>query len=339
MNSGDLGVLTLNVWFDQKLREARTEALVAVIKSIPLGVCCLQEVVPEVAQILTQSLPGWSSSDPGDGSSVEPYGVMTLVAPGLPAEFTFHNLETNMWRRLLVCNLGGMLVVGNVHLESLSNQPLREMQLRACSDVLGPLPNALLVGDFNFDSQRNFKAPHVPLDNVALAKCLHGFVDVWPALRADRGCTFNSQVNPYIAQEEAMRYDRVMAQLSSWRPSSIELMGHEPVDHLVQLTEREQEILKRPPTPPRPQPQPRAPLWEEFDIEKRPLGQLPPATVAESQPSEGSTGVPAPPGPVGDFESPRTPRKERGRLFLSDHFGVLVSLTQHGCGNMDASAS
>eukprot|EP00927_Polykrikos_kofoidii_P052324 TRINITY_DN46105_c0_g1_i1.p1 TRINITY_DN46105_c0_g1~~TRINITY_DN46105_c0_g1_i1.p1 ORF type:complete len:351 (-),score=36.91 TRINITY_DN46105_c0_g1_i1:22-1035(-) len=322
----ELRILALNVWFDFKLRAARTQALVALIQSAPLHACCFQEVVPEVAQMLRRALPDWSCSDPGDGSTVQPYGVMSLVSPGVAAEFTFHSMPTNMCRRLLVSNLDGRLIVGNVHLESLDNQSTREQQLCVCSRVLGASANAVLVGDFNFDSERNFKAPHAPLDNLALAKCLPGFVDVWPELRADPGLTFNSAINPYIGMHEMMRYDRVLAQLVEWQPSAIELFGREPVDHLVELTAREQDLLNRPPTPPRPSLRPCMPIWGDGvdDMSLESMTTVTPASPPQSGEPRESAVAETPPG------TPRTPTKARGKLFLSDHFGLLVTLAHVG---------
>lgn len=322
----------MNVWFDVKLRSARTKALVALIEATsPLEVCCLQEVVPEVARDLVQALPSWSCSDPGDGSTVVPYGVLTLVAPGLPVHFAFHQLPTNMCRRLLVVDLGGRLSIGNVHLESLDNQPLRVLQLRACAEALRAAKEALLVGDFNFDAQRNYQAPHLPLHNDALADCLPGFVDIWPALRSDRGITYNSVVNPYISRGEMMRYDRAMARVVAWLPIAIELFGHEAVDHFVDISPKEQQQLDRPPTPPRPSVRPRVPIWD--DVDDPPAFDLACCTGAGAASPGADEAVTTPrlaalAPRAFDEAPPETPPRAGRRLFLSDHFGLLVSLVE-----------
>jgi len=309
-----LKLLTLNLWFSDKLRHARTRAVLKLIEDERPTVCCFQEVVPEVAQLLVRSLPGWSASDPGDGSTVAPYGVMTLVAPGTPANFSFHKLPTRMWRWLLVAELEG-LAVGTVHLESLANHPVREAQLEVCASVLRRHHDSVLVGDFNFDSERNFHPPHDPLENEALAQRAPGFVDLWPVLHpGERGLTFDSAINPYLDQSEQMRYDRVIARLQSWRATGIARVGHESVDP-DGLTPQEQAELERPPTPPRPSRdlKPRDSPWEQFPKEEE-----------VASPASKQSGL------------EETPPPRRGRLFLSDHFGLLATLVPATCAADDS---
>lgn len=226
-------ILTLNLWFDPKLREARIAALLAAVRALHPSVCCFQEVVPAVAMALVQGLPDWTASDPGDGSSVGCYGVMALVAPGIRAHFSFQDFPSQMGRQLLVAELPG-LAVGTVHLESLMSQPTRECQLKVCAEVLALYPDAVLVGDFNFDSEKNFQPPHEPLHNAALARFIPDFIDIWPALRSDRGLTFDSNTNPYLKKKsERMRYDRVLARLADWKPTAIDYFGKGPLDGVV----------------------------------------------------------------------------------------------------------
>ena len=221
--------------------------------------------------------------------------VMAFVQPGIEAEFEFHSLPTEMSRRLLLVKVP-QLVIGTVHLESLANPRMRVEQLKICARVLAPFPDAMLVGDFNFDSERNFKAPHEPLENAALA-VLEGFTDLWPSLRPEPGKTFDSTLNPYIEQYEQMRYDRVMVKLAGWRPEDIRMVGDEPLDH-IQLTAKEQDWLQRPPTPKRPQPGVRKVMdfsWDE-----------------------------------GPEEGAWTSSANLGHLYLSDHFGLLTTLDVEG---------
>ena len=87
----------------------------------------------------------------------------------------------------------------------LHTSPCPQVSARTLADH----PRALLCGDFNFDSQRNFSGTG-PLENNCLEAVLPDFVDVWPLLRpADRGFTFDSERNPVIHKPERMRYDRV----------------------------------------------------------------------------------------------------------------------------------
>ena len=62
---------------------------------------------------------------------------------------------TNMGRSLLICETlinNQPLAVATVHLESLANKYYREVQLSLSFKILAPFNNAMLMGDFNFDS-------------------------------------------------------------------------------------------------------------------------------------------------------------------------------------------
>lgn len=75
--------------------------------------------------------------------------------------------------------------------------------------------------------------------NDVLATALPGFHDVWPFLHQQsghKGYTFDATANPLIDRprpDERMRYDRVMARMASRsrrRPVGIELVGNEPME-------------------------------------------------------------------------------------------------------------
>ncbi|CAE7553370.1 UBC7 [Symbiodinium sp. CCMP2456] len=212
-----LRILTLNLWFDEKQRELRTAALLCALQQLGPAICCFQ-VTRKVAIDIQRALPTWSSSDPGDGSSIQGcgYGVMILAPPELRVRFSRHGLPTHMGRELLVAELDG-LAVGTVHLESLKNQKLRECQLVACAEVMQQWPEVLLVGDFNL------------FDKVVASFCLQdhlpGFKDVWPALRKEPGNTWRS----HGKNQNKNRMDRVMAKLSTWQAVDVELMFQEPL--------------------------------------------------------------------------------------------------------------
>uniref|UniRef100_A0A6U6J7J3 Endonuclease/exonuclease/phosphatase domain-containing protein n=1 Tax=Zooxanthella nutricula TaxID=1333877 RepID=A0A6U6J7J3_9DINO len=220
-----LSVLTLNVWFAKLLMHDRTQALIRLIQVEKPHVVCLQEVVPYVADSLIAAFPTWGHSGFEGFAVNHGYGVLIMTRPDLAASFTSYELESRMGRKLVVAKLPD-LAVGSVHLESLNNHKWRVRQLQRCAQVLAGFSDALLVGDFNFDSTRNFKPPHVPLENDDLNTSLPDFDDVWPKLRPkELGLTYDSQTNPYIRKTETMRYDRVMARLKLWVANSIQLIG------------------------------------------------------------------------------------------------------------------
>jgi hypothetical protein len=67
------------------------------------------------------------------------------------------------------------LGAGTVHLESLDNAQLRRDQIEICSQMLSPFPHALLIGDFNFDSDENF-AGGGPLGSTSTLSFSHPFL-------------------------------------------------------------------------------------------------------------------------------------------------------------------
>ena len=114
------------------------------------------------------------------------------------------------------------LTVGTSHLESLDSQPLREAQLAAIHNHFEIRRNTSLpddrmcfvVGDFNFDDERNFVIDHRPQENLFLERTFHDYYDVWRELKPhDKGKTFDTSSNAMIFpfhSLEIMRYDRIM---------------------------------------------------------------------------------------------------------------------------------
>ena len=211
-----LSILTLNVWFEEHQRDLRTAILLSALRTLGPAVLCFQEVTRKVAVDIQQALPSWSSSDAGDGRSVGRYGLMILVPPHLKVRFSRHYLPTQMGRDLLVAELEG-LTVGTVHLESLDNQAMREVQLAACEELSRQWPNMVLLGDFNLFSKESARC---------LKRQLPQFVDVWPILQQESGNTWRS----HGRNRQKSRLDRVLAKFCSWRPTGLQLMFDEAQD-------------------------------------------------------------------------------------------------------------
>jgi len=213
-----LSVITWNVWFDEFKKKERYDEILAICKSAAADVICLQEVTPyfikrirehEIARI-------YDVSDPElNGSSVGSYGVLTMCRRELNASFQWYDLPTDMGRRLLTTNCdshAGSLCIGNVHLESLNNAPTRLAQLQVCHNVMNRTNLSVLCGDFNFDSDRNFRNDGRPLENNILTSVMPLFKDVWLQLHPlCSGKTYDTEVNLMLqGKEERMRYDRIM---------------------------------------------------------------------------------------------------------------------------------
>ena len=106
------------------------------------------------------------------------YGIISIEKKDIATEIEFHEVDlvSRMGRSLLVTKIRvkfsrlkeGVnetetcyIQVGNVHLESLANEPCRRQQLVASSEYLAQehqsQPTAtMLVGDFNFDSSQTW---------------------------------------------------------------------------------------------------------------------------------------------------------------------------------------
>lgn len=178
-------VLTYNTYFSPYRWADRMGGILHMCASIhpqQPHVICLQEVLPQFLM-----LPGWdawlaqhgyvsSATDPAD---LSPYGVLTLAKRELSPEFEAVPLPTRMGRTLLVAHFRdpaaaagpgtGHWRVGNVHLESLDSAALRREQLavagRAMAEGMAAGSRAVICGDFNFDSDRNYDVrPGVPLE-------------------------------------------------------------------------------------------------------------------------------------------------------------------------------
>jgi hypothetical protein len=186
--------------------DLRMAGIIRCLKDLRPGVsvACLQEATPRLLALLradseisaTFDLSADSPDLQGGGGggdmedAMEGYGVLTLTAKQLQCRFCAVSLPSDMGRQLLLAVPGGgagALAVGNVHLESLDSHAVRERQLRECHAALLGFSSALLVGDFNFCSLRNFHCGRGVLENDSLATCLPGFLDVWLQLHPPPG--------------------------------------------------------------------------------------------------------------------------------------------------------
>jgi len=148
-----------------------------------------------------------------------------------------------MGRDFLLADLrinGNAVGVGTVHLESLSNARLRQVQLTTIADTMKEYDHWTVMGDFNFDSQINYGHADPPLENDVMREILPPTtIDTWLYIHKDKssGKTYDSDINKTIHKYERMRYDRVMLQSTSnnkhpgfWVPTQARLIGTEPVE-------------------------------------------------------------------------------------------------------------
>jgi endonuclease/exonuclease/phosphatase family metal-dependent hydrolase len=244
-----LTLLTYNVWFDSFHFDERMQHIIHETLALNPDICCFQEVLPQFASAL-HSNAELNEKYVMSSFITSGYGTMTLARRELSPSFEMVEFPSHMGRSLLKTTVMVNNVhvgVGNVHLESLNTEKTRKKQLEICQKSLKKYDVSLLVGDFNFCSERNFHiVPNQPLENDVLQKVLPEYVDVWPMLHdvglsldsnteeKDMGYTFDSNVNKMIPVVERMRYDRVLVRcgkhsISKCRPEEIVLVGVEPL--------------------------------------------------------------------------------------------------------------
>lgn len=231
-----LRVLTWNVWFDEFYGPLRQLALVRELLAAAPDVACLQEVVPAFANVIRQSAELTTVYDVSP-QDVAPYGCLMLVRKDFRPQFGLQALPTRMGRSLLFAVCGERcpgLLLATVHLESLSNQPMRRDQLKHTVVLLRKHRASVLCGDFNFDDAQTWgdwrlSRPQFPrdrLENHVLQEVLPSFCDAWRVVHPDLpGKTFDGDANPLCVhdRQERMRYDRLMA--CGLLPVAAEMLG------------------------------------------------------------------------------------------------------------------
>ena len=136
------------------------------------------------------------------GNIITSYGVMILSK--WPCEFYQREFPTIMGRSLLICETlinQKPLAVATVHLESLNNAQCRVEQMRIAFEVLNMFEDAMLMGDFNFDSSWT-------KEQTAIDK---NFDDIYLTLN-DGVETFTMPKNPRF---NAWRPDKILLKRSS----------------------------------------------------------------------------------------------------------------------------
>jgi endonuclease/exonuclease/phosphatase family metal-dependent hydrolase len=206
----ELCVGQLNVWFDEAFFVQRARAQIRTFESLKCDVVCLQEVTQPYLDCLLRD-PWVQRTFWLSHMLIESYGV-ALLSRVPAARLTEHALPSIMGRTLLVAEFPAPLpAVATVHLESMSDSmPVRIQQLDKAMAILGPLPEVLVCGDFNFDSGKPVpEGTHVTKD----------FLDVMP-MKPTMGINYPSRKYP------PARFDRVLHKSAGlWKPAPSLLFG------------------------------------------------------------------------------------------------------------------
>jgi endonuclease/exonuclease/phosphatase family metal-dependent hydrolase len=242
-----LTVLTWNIWFGEFEYNQRMNYIISEVLNKMPDIICFQEVLPEFENIVNKHHELLLHYNISSFENVySGYGILTLCKKNLYPQYEIINFPTSSMNRcLLVTTIdlhGHKFAVGNVHLESLNNHNERENQLKLANELLEKYPSSIIVGDFNFDSDRNFGTQSYPLENDSVEKYLPEYLDLWeymnPHVPKQDGYTYNSDINSLIDpnKHETMRYDRMMMKWTKdnyWMcPKSLSLVGNRPVDNL-----------------------------------------------------------------------------------------------------------
>lgn len=241
-------VLTLNACAEDEQIPTRHKALVEFIKEESYDVVCLQECTGMLHKLLTSTLSDreYQLSPPPDYvdlSRVCRYGAesdtfyytLILCKAALSASFSRNELTSCMHRDLLLCELyldetderdsTRRVILATTHLESLNTQDIRKRQLAEIHAIFSsrfPRDDVILMGDFNFGSERNYRKEdrNQPLHNTALIEHLPSYVDMWSSLNPrNKGYTFEFARNKWRFEQDwdvtasGYRFDRVMARL------------------------------------------------------------------------------------------------------------------------------
>ncbi|MEO1272804.1 MAG: endonuclease/exonuclease/phosphatase family protein [Myxococcota bacterium] len=221
-----LTLITFNAWFEQHHNPRRYRALVTLLEQNDADIIALQEATPALWMLLAQTswAQGYTVLD--DDIQDRVGGVMLLSR--IPVHHSaLYELPSDFGRNLLVAELENGFTVATVHLESRrASTQVRHAQMEAIFARLERHREAALVGDFNFGAA---SAENIHLDPR--------YVDVWPLLHPSApGYTCDTLHNRMRLQvhrkAKQARYDRVLLRSSGrrWRPSTITLLGTEPID-------------------------------------------------------------------------------------------------------------
>jgi endonuclease/exonuclease/phosphatase family metal-dependent hydrolase len=222
-----LRVATFNVWFDAFERDKRREAVLAILEAEAPDVIALEEVTQPFLDALLDT-PWVRSQYAVSRVQLDPtvrYDVVMLSR--LPvARSKVHILTSSMGRMLHTLELettDGCITVGAIHLESMRQMtPTRLVQIDECIPVLCSAPTAIWVGDFN-------AAPSSEEDQRIRA----AFRDAWDELVQEPGYTRDTTVNAMLARvkdDRHQRIDRVFLKSEAYGPSSIRMLGTEPIE-------------------------------------------------------------------------------------------------------------
>jgi endonuclease/exonuclease/phosphatase family metal-dependent hydrolase len=191
--------VTYNVWFDSYEQSIRYNALLDIVHQQDADVVCLQEVTSSFLDIACSK--DWIQADyvlteaTPSNFTIDPYGVILMIHKRVFTKYAterpkvmLHQLPSKMSRHLIIVSFITLsnenITIATVHLESLDQKVYRYKQLKLIERILKCSNVALLVGDFNMDSESNYDAnDKAVLEENQMQKLLSEYVDIWRELK------------------------------------------------------------------------------------------------------------------------------------------------------------
>jgi tyrosyl-DNA phosphodiesterase 2 len=222
----ELTLTTYNVWNDTKHAADRYRAIAQLLSRRNPDLMVFQEVTPIAIDVLLAERwirDGYARAAVVGGNAGD-YGLLMLSRVPLSG-VTYTRLPTRQSRGYLTADLalnGSQIVVCCIHLDSgKRSSRLRGWQLRQIFRALKSAEDAVVLGDFNMRDEENRRIGSP-------------YRDVWPALRpGEDGFTEDTSINlmRYDMKDKhrQVRFDRVLLKGLRWTPSTIDLIGTEPI--------------------------------------------------------------------------------------------------------------
>jgi len=220
--------MTYNIWFDEYKKKERFLALLQLIQTKDPEFIALQEVTPQIILYLSANKfiqDFYIMSDPGDGSTVKPYGVLILTKFKI-CSFGVQQLPSQFSRKLVYFDVtlnGQYCRLSTAHFDSVKEaSSIRSQQLDVVRTILENFDLSIVMGDFNFYANEE--------RDILLSQHLPQFQDLGREFGI--GPTYdttliNMKPRNFISQ---IRIDLIMLKSLLWKGIKGERLGDTPFE-------------------------------------------------------------------------------------------------------------
>jgi exonuclease III len=231
-------VLSYNIWFDETLCLERTISLVNIIGELQPDVICLQEVRPDIHEILVMLLKEYKYSFPQ--KLIKKYECVTFSKHPIIKCLNYPYKNSGMGRSLSIiqlCNDNTDIIVANSHFESLfkkSENTIKLKQYEMARTLLDSLyesyQNVILCSDTNVMLHEEDKFNREFHNNK--------WIDIWTTKGNESNkFTYDSENNIYLKllkDKYRSRIDRILFKAGNLDIDKFDLIKNtelEPSDH------------------------------------------------------------------------------------------------------------